>query len=267
MPSYQLNCHKLIRLSTIVLIISTLSSCWGTTTQDTSTSPIFTVDSITKTDTIGSSDCVHRLTLAYIKDNEALNHLVYNEIFGDSLSTLPPQELANYFYTFYRQNVLELDSSTETDVPNTLHSAEQRLHYEGQLNQTISFSWTMSLQSDDTQEWKHTELMTFDTEQKRKISENDLFIDGYEEGLTEVIQTKLMQSYKVHTLEDLVHEGFFTPKEIQPNGNFMLTSSGIKYIFNTDEIASHLLGQIVLELNWDDVSHLIRPGSLVEQYI
>lgn len=204
----------------------------------------------------------------YYKGIDSLNYAINRCFFGVELERYPPQELVE---AYYRQYVSQRSFSSKEDV-DTLNPRLSDYHLF--LNEEYRFGDILSISCQELEakrgrdkQFPSVSLSSFSVSNNNKISESDVFVDDYTESLAHVIQIKLMQNNKVHKAEDLIDEGFFAPREIGPNGNFMITPLGIRYAYLPQEIAPYNWGTIYVDLTWDDIAHLIRPGSIVERYI
>ena len=103
----------------------------------------------------------------------------------------------------------------------------------------------------------------FDTKTARRITEQDLFADGYEPAITELIKQYIVENNEqINTLEDLEQSDFWVDS-IKPNGNFFISDEAITYVFNPYEIAPHYIGHTEVSLPYASIAHLLKPNSPV----
>lgn len=95
--------------------------------------------------------------------------------------------------------------------------------------------------------------ITFDMKTGNVIRNEDLFIEGYETILTELLRARLLISIDNH---DMLFE-----KDILPHDNFYITSTGITYIYQRYEIGPYVLGIIEVTIPWKEIQDIIRPIS------
>ncbi len=95
------------------------------------------------------------------------------------------------------------------------------------------------------------------------ITEDDIFIEGYREKLTEIIKTKLLEtSFKNYRTEETTQEDikryFNDFDNIAPNGNFLISDYGIKYVYNTYEIASFAAGKFTVFIYNSEIKDILK---------
>ena len=95
------------------------------------------------------------------------------------------------------------------------------------------------------------------------ITENDLFVAGYDVALQQLFADKLLQLNKVSTVYDLEELGYFGIDEIMPNRNFLIDELGITYIFNKGEYSAYLLDAPEIFIPFDDLKMLLKENTLV----
>lgn len=92
----------------------------------------------------------------------------------------------------------------------------------------------------------------FNVKDGSAAAEDDIFIDGYETKLTRLLAEKAVEAVGEENTESLWTEN------IKPNGNFILSNDGIRYIFNQYEIAPYALGVIEIQINWDEIKDIVK---------
>lgn len=105
----------------------------------------------------------------------------------------------------------------------------------------------------------------YDMTDGHRITEKDLFNDGYEKPLTELllstIETNLAKDSTGHSLSD------YWTDNIAPNGNFCITATGLQYVFNPYEIAPYYLGHTTVELPFGKLKAWMKKESPVNYLI
>jgi len=101
----------------------------------------------------------------------------------------------------------------------------------------------------------------------KMLTEDDIFIEGYQDKLAKIITDRLAVDNKVANPQDLENIGFFAVDEIVPNGNFLIDAKGITYTYNEYEIAAYVVGPIHVHLTFDDVLPLLKPDTEVRKLI
>lgn len=93
------------------------------------------------------------------------------------------------------------------------------------------------------------------------VREDEIFIDGYQDELSQLIVQALTADNNLTAAIELENIGFFSVEEIFPNKNFYVNEEGITYTFNEYEIANYVMGAIEVTLTYDHIRHLLREES------
>lgn len=91
----------------------------------------------------------------------------------------------------------------------------------------------------------------------------DIFVEGYEEQLTDLLWTQLMADNKVDTRQELEEMGYATTGELTPTENFYLGDEGITFYYNVYDIAPYVMGATRITLSYETVRHLLQSNSAV----
>ena len=93
----------------------------------------------------------------------------------------------------------------------------------------------------------------FDMTTGEIVTEEDLFAEGYEENVAELLAASL-EDYLAENEED--PESMFSLPE--PNGNFAVSEEGITWTYNPYEIAPYSMGIFDLLVSWDDLKPYLK---------
>jgi Protein of unknown function (DUF3298). len=93
----------------------------------------------------------------------------------------------------------------------------------------------------------------FDMTTGEIVTEEDLFAEGYEENVAELLAASL-EEYLAENEED--PESMFSLPE--PNGNFAVSEEGITWTYNPYEIAPYSMGIFDLLVSWDDLKPYLK---------
>jgi len=94
----------------------------------------------------------------------------------------------------------------------------------------------------------------------KRITENDIFIDDFSDGLAKIIVNEIALANQVEVAE-LENIGFFSIDEIYPNQNFFVDDTGITYTFNEYEIAAYVVGPVSVKIPYEKIQFFLRKGS------
>ena len=98
----------------------------------------------------------------------------------------------------------------------------------------------------------------------RRITEDEIFADDYQDDLAKIIIDAIALSNNVEMTE-LENIGFYNLEEIFPNNNFYVDESGITYTFNEYEIAAYVVGAVSVQISYDNIRHLLRREGPVSK--
>ena len=90
------------------------------------------------------------------------------------------------------------------------------------------------------------------------ITGADVFAEGYEQPLADLIVSKLCKQQDVKTLKALQEKGFFVDIEPYASDNFILGEGEITFIYVDSEIAPHEAGEIRITLNDDELESVVK---------
>ncbi len=263
-----------------VFALSILFSCQATKSPSLTESivwdTILRVDTLTLTDpSLQTEENIYpyppslevMIKYIYPQNNDTIRRLLAQHFLGKEFAELPPEEGVLKLIAEIKE-----DNFPYTDIYDGQMSLELYDHLQLENiqfigNHILSFTSKRNTYKGGMHGSEWLRLYSIDLYTKQVIKEDDIFVRDSREKLSQSIQTKLMQQYKVQELDDLSKEGFFSPQEIVPNENFQITPMGLRYCYNPYEIAPYAMGVIQVDLTWDEISHIIRPGSIIEKYI
>ena len=93
----------------------------------------------------------------------------------------------------------------------------------------------------------------YDMKTGQIITESDLFAEGYEEGVSELLAIALDDYLtEIEESDDMI---FSLP---EPNGNFGVSEEGVTWTYNPYEIAPYAMGVIDLTVSWADLKPYLK---------
>ncbi len=245
----------------------------------TTSADSFAVDSIVIEDSIPpfiNKPEVHpyhqfKLKYLHLKNNTALQSEINRVILNgkiDSISGLSPQDIGKKLYDKIKKEYQnEADGELEQFASMGGWSYHLQVLMVENSRRYLSLQWIEDTYTGGLHGYEAVIYSSFDKERNQRITESDIFVEGYKEPLARIIQAKLAADLELGSVEKLSEYGFYAPQEIEPNGNFMLTEAGVRYCYNPSDIGPYSLGRPEVHLSWESVRELIRPGSIAEQYI
>ena len=104
----------------------------------------------------------------------------------------------------------------------------------------------------------YTVCRNLDLSKKRITHLEDIFVPGYEHGLSDAIAAQLMKQSANKTMEELHAAGFFNGIDVYPTTNFLLGQNAITFVYVAGEIADREKGEIQVEVKYSKVKHLLK---------
>lgn len=101
----------------------------------------------------------------------------------------------------------------------------------------------------------------YDLKHNTPVTVHQLFADGSEDKVDELLLATLMKSFGVDSPDALADKGVYFYEEAKMGEYFYLTSEGVTFYFNPYDIAAHFVGPIELTLPYADIA-----GCLKDEY-
>lgn len=101
----------------------------------------------------------------------------------------------------------------------------------------------------------------YDLKHNTPVTVYQLFADGSEDKIDELLLAALMKSFGVDSPDALADKGVYFYEEAKMGEYFYLTSEGVTFYFNPYDIAAHFVGPIELTLPYADIA-----GCLKDEY-
>lgn len=98
--------------------------------------------------------------------------------------------------------------------------------------------------------------LTFNLSTGKRLTEEDIFKENYQEVITQFILKKL----KKENPKDV-----FYKDKVRPNGNFFVDEEGITYLFNSNEIAA--FGHIKIFIPYKEIKAILKDESPIRSLI
>lgn len=92
------------------------------------------------------------------------------------------------------------------------------------------------------------------------LKQEDLFDEDAMDQVAALIIKHIAKDNKVTQAEELEELGYFSVKEIYPNGNLYVTDKGITWSYNPYDIAAYALGTITATIPFSELKPLLKPN-------
>jgi len=152
-----------------------------------------------------------------------------------------------------------------TSQPDTTDTEEtQETYYELHIRVISQSSGILVLETGEVTSGgahpnSHTTYLTWDTKKDEEIVLDDVLVKDYSDKLA-TIADKIIREEKLN--EDLSEGDTFAL-----NSNYYFAPEGIHFYYNSYEIKAYVFGPTDLLIPYSKIKKLIRPGSVLSQYI
>lgn len=220
-------------------------------------------------------------------NQEILQQFFIRNTLGIPYDTLAPQDAVNayvqdYFDNYsadaktYRESVDEFQVFNSLipgiDTHDSEHYADDLFYsYYERLSDSIVFNQYGALVFQVKQSNNKGGAASYDSfrnyvvdlQTGKQVTENDIFVAGYEVVLQQLIINSLLDQANVKSVEELEDLGFFGVREIIPNHNFLLTDKGIIYTYNKGEYSAYQLDAPQVFIPYEAILSLLKENSIV----
>lgn len=99
------------------------------------------------------------------------------------------------------------------------------------------------------------------------LKQEDLFDENALDQVASLIIKHIAKDNNVSQAEELEELGYFSVKEIYPNGNFYITDKGITWSYNPYDIAAYALGSIKTTIPFAELKPLFKPNHPLNAFV
>ena len=190
--------------------------------------------------------------------------------FGDGYENLSPEEATAKYTEDYLNNYKDLEDEYKAEVAKAdetpvgawfsyfeMSSDDIAYHKNDILSYTVNFENYTGGAHGAHSFTNHV----IDMKTGNLIKEDDIFIEGFQEDLAQILIDRIAKQNTVENPKELENIGFFSIDEIFPNGNFLIDDNGITYTFNEYEIAAYVVGATNVHLPYEEIQYLLKKES------
>jgi hypothetical protein len=106
----------------------------------------------------------------------------------------------------------------------------------------------------------YTQYFVFDAVGGTRLGLDDVFVQGFEERLNKLIDSRYREMKGLTAADRLDGEkGMLFDNVVEFNGNFALTGQGVSFFYNNYEIAPYAVGSTTIELPYGDLENILKP--------
>lgn len=100
--------------------------------------------------------------------------------------------------------------------------------------------------------------LNFETKTGRQLTLADIFVNGYEQPLKNILLKSLKTKTDCSTMNALRDKGYLRTMDIFPSENFILGEETITFIYNPYEIAPYDMGSTELIVPYSDLKDILK---------
>lgn len=201
---------------------------------------------------------------------ETLQYLFVDAYFGEGYGGMTPEEAVNGYTEDYIEAYKELEGDFEQDLEHSGNAPmESWYSYYEMSDNDVTYNsnglicFVVNFENyTGGAHGAHSYInRVIDISRGDFLYENDIFVEGFQNQLAQMLVEKIAENSKVSDSKELENIGFFSVEEIYPNGNFLISESGITYTFNEYEIAAYVVGAIQVELTYKELQSILLEES------
>jgi len=110
-------------------------------------------------------------------------------------------------------------------------------------------------------------FINWNTKSKKSIQLSDILTGGYEKQLTSLAEIIFRKNENLDANASLKDNYFFKGGKFALNNNYSITPEGIRFLYNIYEIKPYAAGRTDLLIPYIQIKYLLRPNTVVTQYI
>ena len=198
------------------------------------------------------------------------------DYFGDDYVNFPPTEAVSKYTDSYIDSYKELEDDFKLEVERSngkpvtswfgyYERSANEINYN--QNNILSYSVSFSNYTGGAHGAHSTRYHVIDLKTGKIVTEEEIFIDDYQEQLAQILVDKITVLNEVQDAKELENIGFFSVDEIYPNDNFFIDDTGITYAFNEYEIAAYVVGLIEVHIPFKEIDYLLRKDSPISDLV
>ena len=190
--------------------------------------------------------------------------------FGDGYENLSPEEATAKYTEDYLNNYKDLEDEYKAEVAKAdetpvgawfsyFEMSSDDIAYN--KNDILSYTVNFENYTGGAHGAHSFTNHVIDMKTGNLIKEDDIFIEGFQEDLAQILIDRIAKQNTVENPKELENIGFFSIDEIFPNGNFLIDDNGITYTFNEYEIAAYVVVATNVHLPYEEIQYLLKKES------
>lgn len=264
---------KKMRLFPLLMIAATLTGCAGASSKATAEIGGITFDSVVVdttchlTNDTSSPAFNIKLSIQYAKGDsaQAFNDslLASGLLMADYIPDGEKKDIPNVVGRFvekafkdYKEFNLPIYRDDPEHSQSLNNSYELRTETRDAGDGVVNYIGSVYYYGGGAHGMSSTVVKNVDVKKGKILRLTDIFVPGYEKSLVDKLTEKLKEFFKVENDEELKEHVFID--SIYVPDNFILGKDDITFIYNSDEIAAHAVGEIRLECAKSELKDILR---------
>ena len=161
----------------------------------------------------------------------------------------------------YKELLPEYINSKENDMPAVwfynyyIANSEVQKGYKGYINYTIMWEEFTG----GAHPSSYYTVLNFNPKTGEEVVLGDILKENYEIELTDILVNNLAKQLQVEDIEGIREKGYlYQDSEMFVSNNFILDNDKIVFIYNKYEIAPYALGDIMINVTYDELKDLLK---------
>lgn len=205
---------------------------------------------------------------------DSLNSYFLAACFGDKYIALTPAEAVKKYtekyVDNYRKDLEPIYRKDEKDKEDDASMEAWYSYYKGIESHVQLYIKNLLVYRVDYNEYTGgahgiymSSFLNLDLRTLAPLRLDDLFVNGYEEPLTDLLWNQLMADNKVATRQELEDMGYATTGNLEPTENFYLDREGITFYYNVYDITPYVMGPVKITLPYQMMQHLLIGDNMI----
>ncbi len=205
---------------------------------------------------------------------DSLNNFFLAACFGETYMPLSPQKAVerytNQYVTKYRNDLEPMYKQDEKENHEDTYAwYSYYKNIEGRVQLYTPSLLVYHIYYHEYTGGAHGNYMSsflnMDLKTLMPIHLDDLFAEGYEDSLTELLWQQLIADNHVSNRQEAEDLGYGSTGELKPTENFYLSPEGITFYYNIYEIAPYVMGPTKITLPYEQIRHLLNDSCEILQ--
>ncbi|QKJ29698.1 DUF3298 domain-containing protein [Mucilaginibacter mali] len=111
-----------------------------------------------------------------------------------------------------------------------------------------------------------TVFLNWNSKAHKQLRLNDLLIDNYKQPLDSIGEKIFRKQENLSDAEPLKNNYFFAKDKFSLNDNFLVTPTGLRFVYNEYEIKPYAAGKTELFIPYAQIKTLLRVNTVITQY-